>query len=454
MVAYGSSPSPCPRTFTPVDGFVPDVSILLLYKRTCTASVFPTKFYFEALTVVRLKAELKARGLKQSGKKADLVRLLAEEPGVLMPSRPPPPPPPPSAPGDNVLSDEEVALWMEQDTTQPPRPSRSSSKNNVSSTKKRKNAGSIPSPAVVAEEVLGGLPAAKTFSSSRLGSAAAAKELIKDAEFATPVRAAVEGRMASGKTEGKTAVDRGNIEEGASSSSPSGNGVGDNPNSGKTKRKPPPKVNGVPSPPQPQPQLPGPTEDMRKKSIIMDLLDRRETTFERENILQSTLVPRSDVYVVSTKKALRPWDGPHADRAETHMVVLLTDVFGHRDPFTRNTADEVAEICDAIVVVPDMFRNRPWTHEQPEEEYEAWRASHDPVGGSVKLDVCPAFCLVYTAFTHTLYFRGEQLCMSCSSAGLLIMLWTVNPRVLTYCARWRWAFFLGLLVLLLSWPVL
>lgn len=310
------------------------------------------QFSLTALTVVRLKAELKGRGLKYSGRKADLIRRLADAPGVFMPSPPPPPPPAPSAPSDDVLSDEEVARWMEEDTTRPPRRSRFSSKN-ASSTKRRKNTRSIPLPAVVAEEVLGGLPAAKTFSSSRLGSAAAAKDLIKDAELASPMRAAGKGRMANGSTAGKNVAND----------------------------KPPPKGNGVPAPP---PQLPGPTEDMRKKSVIMDLLDRTETTFEREDRVQSALVPRSDVYVVSTKKALRPWDGPHADRAETHVVVLLTDVFGYGDSFTRNTADEIAEVCDAIVVVPDMFRKRPWTHEQSEEEYEAWRASHDPVGGSAR----------------------------------------------------------------------
>lgn len=233
---------------------------------------------------------------------------------------------------------------MEKDAAQRQRPPRSS-------TKKRGKVRSVPSPTVVAEEVSGGLPAAKTFSSSRLGSAAAAKELIRDAELseASPVRTAGQRRQANRSTQGGQARGADSVGRGASPTTP------------------------------PQRQLPGPTEDMRKKAIIMDLLERVDTTFELEEGLQPALVPRGDVYVVSSKKALRPWDGPHADRAETRVVVLLTDVFGCRDSFTRSTADEIAEICDAIVVVPDMFRNRPWTHEQPEEEYEAWRDSHDPV---------------------------------------------------------------------------
>ena len=270
---------------------------------------------------------------------------------------------------------------MEEDTIQPRRSSRPS-------TKRKPNAGAASPQVVVAEEVPGGLPAAKTFSSSRLGSSKAAKELIKDAELADaapPARAPV----SRGRAKSSEAADPRANEKAISSSGGEAGGPG------MARKTPPiPKKRGFkggdpphtasgspppPPPPQQQQQLPGPTEDMRKKSIIMDLLERRTTTFELEEGLQPALVPRSDVYVVSTKKALRPWDGPHADRAETHVVVLLTDVFGWGDPFTRNTADEIAEICDAIVVVPDMFRKRPWTHEQPEEEYEAWRESHDPV---------------------------------------------------------------------------
>lgn len=316
-----------------------------------------------ALTVVKLKQELKVRGLKHSGRKADLVRLLAAEPGVLTLPSPPPPPP-----GD-VLSDEQVARWMEEDTVLPPPQPKMKRK------KKRRPTRPV---AVTAEEVLGGIPAARTFSSSRLGSAAAARELIRDAELAdvVPARASPKDQAASRKTRG---IETGQSSASSSSSpgkvaakmprpSNTNNGAktGDGPAAGASTTTPPLL-------------LPEPTEDMRKRAIIMDLLERRETTFELEEGLQPADVPRSDAYVVSTKKALRPWDGPHADRAETHVVVLLTDVFGYGDSFTRNAAEEIAEVCDAIVVVPDLFRRRPWTHDQPEEEYEDWRSSHDPV---------------------------------------------------------------------------
>ncbi|CAM9156694.1 unnamed protein product [Hapterophycus canaliculatus] len=353
----------------------------------------------EALTVVRLKEKLKARGLKQSGKKADLVRLLAMAQGVISPPCTPGTTPPPAAPVQgNVLTDEEVARWMEEDTIRPLRQDRSASKRS-SSAKNSSQAGAnpikkgaIPPPVpVVAEEVLGGIPAAKTFSSSRLGSAAAAKELIKDAELAE----ARPPRTANPDAQTNKEKRLGGIGKVTLPSSSSAGVVGsDNINLGGS--TPPKNTAGggssaVPPPQLQQPQLPGPTEEMRKKAIIMDLLERRETTFELEEGLQPSLVPRSDVYVVSTKKALRPWDGPHSDRAETHVVVLLTDVYGYEDSFTRNSADEIAEICDAIVVVPDMFRKRPWTPEQSEEEYEAWRASHDPDTVAADIRACVDF---------------------------------------------------------------
>lgn len=129
------------------------------------------------------------------------------------------------------------------------------------------------------------------------------------------------------------------------------------------------------------PELSLPTDDMRRQTAILDLMERRETTFEREDDLESGAVQRSDVYTVYTKKALRPWDGPHADRAETNVVVILSDVFGWGDSFTRSAADQVADVTDAIVLVPDMFRKNPWNNEQPPENYEAWRKTHDPVSG-------------------------------------------------------------------------
>lgn len=132
---------------------------------------------------------------------------------------------------------------------------------------------------------------------------------------------------------------------------------------------------------------PPPTDDMERRNVIQDLMERRnmkfnlEEAFNPDSYANSEPAPEGDMYAVFTNKAVRPWDGPHADRAETHLVVLLSDVMGWEDPYTRNVADQVAEICDAIVLVPDIFRGRPWALDQQQDGYEAWRASHDPVGG-------------------------------------------------------------------------
>lgn len=149
-----------------------------------------------------------------------------------------------------------------------------------------------------------------------------------------------------------------------------------NPNDSRGTPNQPPSSGALP---REFPQLPPGTEDVELKNVIMDLLDRREASFELADDPVGGVLPWGDVYTVYTKKAVRPWDGPHADRAETHVVILLSDVFGWEDPFIRGAADHVADVCDAIVVVPDVFRKRPWVTGRPEEEYEAWRASHDPV---------------------------------------------------------------------------
>lgn len=302
------------------------------------------------LTVVRLKAELKARGLKQTGKKADLVRLLANTPGVLGQ-------PPPNLPGED--EHEPPGSTDEKSGVRARRSQPASSKE-----------GSAAS--AEAEEIVGGMHRESTFNTP-IG-AALASELIVDAELATSTSDVNE--TASLDEEEDDDEDVIIQEDDYSSSSSFGEELYDDP----TRARPLPNgFHRVAQPPPVLPQLPPPTEDMKRREIIMDMLERRTMNFDLENPVKSGgLPPQGGAYVVYTKKALRPWEGPHASRAETHVVVLLSDVFGWEDPFTRSTADQVADICDAIVVVPDIFRKRPWDHQQPEGAYEEWRASHDP----------------------------------------------------------------------------
>lgn len=80
--------------------------------------------------------------------------------------------------------------------------------------------------------------------------------------------------------------------------------------------------------------------------------------------------------------------GAQLSATEVQGVLLLSDVYG---PFTENTqslADKIAFECQPVVViVPDLFRGRPWI-EKPiigddgiernkyRQTYEEWRASH------------------------------------------------------------------------------
>ena len=80
--------------------------------------------------------------------------------------------------------------------------------------------------------------------------------------------------------------------------------------------------------------------------------------------------------------------GAQLSATEVQGVLLLSDVYG---AFTENTqalADKIAFECQPVVVlVPDMFRGRPWTENpvvgddsiernEHRQTYEEWRASH------------------------------------------------------------------------------
>lgn len=303
-----------------------------------------------ALTVVHLKKELKERGLKQVGNKEDLVRRLAD------------------------------ALLTTQSAE---RVGASLNPADGSAQVSRGQANTVParSPLVEAEEVLGDFPADTPSIAS-----AVTGETIMDAELASSP--ALSDAEMAGRADENDVHGLGMDEDDYSSSSPFGDELDDPVRAGNVpdgfqqvrqeKTDDEEGLNGG-SPLPSVPLLGSATEDMKKRRVIMDQLERREARFELKDDIDSGLLPRGDVYVVSTKKALRPWDGPHADRAETHVVVLLSDVFGWEDSFTRNAADQIADVCDSIVLVPDMFRKQPWDNERPDQEYEAWRASHDPV---------------------------------------------------------------------------
>ncbi|XP_009603635.1 uncharacterized protein [Nicotiana tomentosiformis] len=57
-------------------------------------------------------------------------------------------------------------------------------------------------------------------------------------------------------------------------------------------------------------------------------------------------------------------------------ILLLSDIFGYEDSFTRDFAYRVA--CNGYnVLVPDLFRGNPWGKDQPQASFEQWRGSLD-----------------------------------------------------------------------------
>ncbi|XP_021748145.1 carboxymethylenebutenolidase homolog [Chenopodium quinoa] len=58
-------------------------------------------------------------------------------------------------------------------------------------------------------------------------------------------------------------------------------------------------------------------------------------------------------------------------------ILLLTDIFGFEDSYTRDFAYRVA--CNGYnVLVPDLFRGDPWSKDQSQAQLEQWLAKHDP----------------------------------------------------------------------------
>lgn len=317
--------------------------------------------FYSALTVVQLKAELKARGVKRTGRKAILVQALADALNVAS-----------AGPTEDFPTETSAHKGKEPVSTI--------------------SASGVP--IAVAEEVTHRIPGPF----DRSNGAALDNEPIMDAELAMS-QSSADGEA----LDGKEVKEEGSAGEEVTDLSSSR--VNEVPDSARKKDvsegfNRARKLQAVPgtSSPREMPRLPPPTDEMKKKWVIQDLMERRNLRFSLEEALDaeklaSGPIPESDMYAVFSSAAIRPWDGPHAHRAEIHVVVLLSDVMGWEDEYTRSAADQIADVCDAIVLVPDMFRGRPWSTEQPEEGYEEWRASHDPVNFVCHREIIAAiFC--------------------------------------------------------------
>ncbi len=131
--------------------------------------------------------------------------------------------------------------------------------------------------------------------------------------------------------------------------------------------------------------LQGSSSNSSSSSELDERLVRERTTIDvllRQDMkFTTTDGSEVDAYIVSTKRGAREWEGEFKNTDETHVVIVMSDSFGYKDPNTRAVADEVAFICDTVVAVPDLFRGQPWIgnstkdHHHAPADYESWRVN-------------------------------------------------------------------------------
>mmetsp|Transcript_22273 Transcript_22273/g.28835 ORF Transcript_22273/g.28835 Transcript_22273/m.28835 type:complete len:462 (-) Transcript_22273:234-1619(-) len=106
----------------------------------------------------------------------------------------------------------------------------------------------------------------------------------------------------------------------------------------------------------------------------------------RENVkIKSHSGEEFDAYVVQARAALQPWSVTKGlqkkfENEEVKTVLLLPDIYGWETEFSQNIADNISSVCEAVVMVPDLFRGNAWNQNTAtqSQEYETWRASHPP----------------------------------------------------------------------------
>ena len=90
--------------------------------------------------------------------------------------------------------------------------------------------------------------------------------------------------------------------------------------------------------------------------------------------------------------------GAQLSAQEVQGVLLLSDVYGAFTDDTKTLAEKIAFECQPVVVmVPDMFRGKPWKEDpttpgfnEERQDYEEWRAQHTDLRISVDIRAAAA----------------------------------------------------------------
>ncbi|KAL9269830.1 Carboxymethylenebutenolidase-like protein [Drosera capensis] len=103
-------------------------------------------------------------------------------------------------------------------------------------------------------------------------------------------------------------------------------------------------------------------------------------------------------------------------------IILLSDIFGFEDSFTRDFAYRVA--CNGFnVLVPDLFRGDPWAREKPRELFGEWLALQDSSRVAKDINI------------STKWMTDELVAAGISKKLGLIGFWFGGARVVEVLAR-------------------
>ena len=127
---------------------------------------------------------------------------------------------------------------------------------------------------------------------------------------------------------------------------------------------------------------------------------RQPVRFDQEGVDEGD---ETGIFVKVMDREVSDWGkytqtGAQLSASEVQGVLFLSDVFGAFSDDTRALAEKIAFECQPVVVmVPDLFRGNPWIGETTNlnssgQTYEEWRAQHSDLRVSVDIRAAAA-CL-------------------------------------------------------------
>ena len=139
---------------------------------------------------------------------------------------------------------------------------------------------------------------------------------------------------------------------------------------------------------------------------LQEIQTKREQAARRPVRFENEGVDEGDEFGIYSKvidRDVSDWGkytqtGAQLSASEVQGVLLLSDVFGAFADDTRALAEKIAFECQPVVVmVPDLFRGDPWVGNPSEtnpkgQTYEKWRAQHSDLRVSIDIRAAAA-CL-------------------------------------------------------------